>query len=148
MKSGSVSVLQVCGEFLVGLLQSLVSDLFGPLGSFFRSGFLGLFGAGAILFPVLFIYSAVMLFIKDNRVISKSLFSGAFTLFFAAFYNVIAYSIAESAKANNLRPYYYYKHLLSELPNRMDDNGNIDTATLDDLMPWADGLPEECYKRR
>ncbi len=62
--------------------------------------------------------------------------------------SALAYSIAESAKANNLRPYYYYKHLLSELPNRMDDNGNIDTATLDDLMPWADGLPEECYKRR
>ncbi len=85
---------------------SLVSDLFGPLGSFFRSGFLGLFGAGAILFPVLFIYSAVMLFIKDNRVISKSLFSGAFTLFFAAFYNVIAYSIAERAAEVEFRDYF------------------------------------------
>lgn len=60
----------------------------------------------------------------------------------------IAYSIAESAKANNLKPYYYFKHLLSELPYRMDDNGNIDPSTLDDLMPWAKGLPEECYKRR
>ena len=60
----------------------------------------------------------------------------------------VAYSIAESAKANNLKPYPYFKHLLSELPDRMDENGNIDPSTLDDLMPWAEGLPEECYKRR
>ncbi len=85
---------------------SLVSDLFGPLGSFLRSGFLGLFGAGAILFPILFIYSAVMLFIKDNRVISKSLFSTAFTLLFSAFFNVIAFSIAERATEEEFRVYF------------------------------------------
>ena len=62
--------------------------------------------------------------------------------------SALAYSIAESAKANNLRPYAYFKHLLAELPNRMDDNGNIDPSTLDDLMPWAEELPEECHKRR
>ena len=62
--------------------------------------------------------------------------------------SALAYSIAESAKANNLKTYPYFKHLLTELPNRMDDKGNIDTSTLDDLMPWVDGLPEECYKRR
>ena len=62
--------------------------------------------------------------------------------------SALAYSIAESAKANNLRPYMYFKHLLTELPNRMDEKGNIDTSTLDDLMPWAESLPAECYKRR
>ena len=62
--------------------------------------------------------------------------------------SALAYSIAESAKANNLKPYPYFKHLLTELPNRIDEKGNIDTSTLDNLMPWADGLPEECYKRR
>ena len=62
--------------------------------------------------------------------------------------SALAYSIAESAKANNLRPYMYFKHLLTELPNRMDEKGNIDTSKLDDLMPWAESLPEECYKRR
>ena len=62
--------------------------------------------------------------------------------------SAIAYSLAESAKANNLRPYPYFKHLLSELPERMDEQGNIDPSTLDDLMPWAEVLPEECYKRR
>jgi hypothetical protein len=42
----------------------------------------------------------------------------------------------------------YYKYLLTELPERMDEKGNIDPSTLDDLMPWAESLPEECYKRR
>ena len=62
--------------------------------------------------------------------------------------SAICYSIAESAKANNLKPYEYFKHLLMELPNRVDDDGNIDTSALDDLMPWAEELPEVCYKRR
>ena len=62
--------------------------------------------------------------------------------------SAVCYSIAESAKMNNLRPYMYYKHLLSELPYRMDADGNIDPATLDDLMPWSTSLPKECYKRR
>ena len=58
------------------------------------------------------------------------------------------YSIAESAKANGLKPYEYFKYLLTELPNRMDEQGNIDSSTLDDLLPWSKSLPEECYKRR
>jgi len=62
--------------------------------------------------------------------------------------SALAYSIAESAKANNLRPYMYYKILLEKLPNLMDDKGNIDTLALDDLMPWSENLPDECYKRR
>ena len=62
--------------------------------------------------------------------------------------SALAYSIAESAKLNKLKPYEYFKYLLSELPNRQDKKGNIDPSTLDDLMPWAKGLPEECYKRR
>jgi len=62
--------------------------------------------------------------------------------------SAIDYSIAESAKFNNLRPYEYFKYLLTELPKRMDKNGNIDPATLDDLMPWAEEIPEICRKRR
>ena len=60
----------------------------------------------------------------------------------------VAYSIAESAKLNQLKPYEYFKYLLSELPYRMDSNGNIDPSTLDDLMPWSKDLSEDCYKRR
>ena len=47
----------------------------------------------------------------------------------------VAYSLAESAKLNKLRPYYYFKHLLSELPSRMDEEGYIDPKALDDLLP-------------
>lgn len=62
--------------------------------------------------------------------------------------SAVAYSIAESAKLNQLKPYEYFKYLLSELPYRMDSNGNIDPSTLDNLMPWSKDLSEDCYKRR
>ena len=61
--------------------------------------------------------------------------------------SAICYSLAESAKANQLKPYEYFRHLLSELPYRMDDNGDIDPDKLDDLMPWAEEIPEVCHKR-
>lgn len=58
------------------------------------------------------------------------------------------YSISETAKLNNLRPYNYFKYLLTELPKLCDDEGNIDTAKLDYLLPWAKELPNECRKPR
>ena len=61
--------------------------------------------------------------------------------------SAICYSLAESAKANGLKPYEFFKYLLSELPYRMDDKGNIDPSKLDDLMPWAEELPDVCRKR-
>lgn len=62
--------------------------------------------------------------------------------------SALIYSISETAKINNLRPYYYFKYILTELPNHCDDKGNIDPAKLDYLMPWSDSLPEECRKPR
>ena len=62
--------------------------------------------------------------------------------------SAIMYSIAESAKLNNLKPYMYFKHLLSVLPEHIDKNGNIDPQVLDSIVPWSKELPEECYKRR
>ena len=35
--------------------------------------------------------------------------------------SAIIYSIAETAKANNLKPYDYFKYLLEEIPKHMDD---------------------------
>lgn len=58
------------------------------------------------------------------------------------------YSISETAKLNNLRPYYYFKYILTELPKLCDEKGNIEPAKLDYLMPWSDSLPEECRKSR
>ena len=57
--------------------------------------------------------------------------------------SAIAYSIAETAKANNLKPYQYFKHLLTEIPKLETTK---DLKHLDDLLPWSKNLPEECRK--
>lgn len=63
--------------------------------------------------------------------------------------SAVIYSISETAKLNNLRPYHYFKYLLTELPKLCDEKGNIDSTTnLDHLLPWATELPEECRKPR
>ncbi len=56
----------------------------------------------------------------------------------------IAYSIAETAKANNLKPYFYFKHLLTEIPKHEDES---DLSFLNDLLPWSKQLPIECRKQ-
>lgn len=58
------------------------------------------------------------------------------------------YSVSETAKLNNLRPYKYFEYLLTELPKLCDRNGNIDSSKLDAYMPWSSGLPDECRKPR
>ena len=60
--------------------------------------------------------------------------------------SAMVYSISETAKLNNLRPYYYFKYILTELPKLCDERGNIDPTKLDYLMPWSDSLPDECWK--
>lgn len=57
--------------------------------------------------------------------------------------SAIIYSIAETAKANNLKPYQYFKYLLEQIPKHMDDK---DTSFLDLLLPWSEDLPMECRK--
>ena len=53
--------------------------------------------------------------------------------------SAIIYSIAETAKANNLKPYEYFEYLLTEIPKHMDDT---DRSFLDDLLPWPEKLTE------
>ena len=62
--------------------------------------------------------------------------------------SAMVYRISETAKLNNLRPYYYFKYILTELPKLFDERGNIDSTKLDYLMPWSDSLPDECWKPR
>lgn len=62
--------------------------------------------------------------------------------------SALVYSISKTAKLNNLRPYYYFRHILTELPKYCDEKGNIDSEKLDHLMTWAEELPEECWKPR
>ena len=59
--------------------------------------------------------------------------------------SAIVYSIAETAKANNLKPYQYFKYLLTELPERISRKKDS-TFSLDDLMPWSPKLPMSCRK--
>lgn len=59
--------------------------------------------------------------------------------------SAIIYSIAETAKANQLKPYYYFEYLLTEIPKHMDDK-NLDF--LGDLLPWSETLPEYCKKQK
>ena len=57
--------------------------------------------------------------------------------------SAIIYSIAETAKANQLKPYEYFEYLLTEIPKHMDDkNDNF----LEELLPWPETLPENIRK--
>ena len=58
--------------------------------------------------------------------------------------SAILYSLAETAKANGLKPYNYFKHLLTEIPKHMDDT---ELGFLEDLLPWSDKLPKDCRKQ-
>ena len=63
--------------------------------------------------------------------------------------SAIFYSIAETAKANNLKPYEYFRFLLDEIAEHLygreyDPN---DRAFLNDLLPWSDKLPDVCKKK-
>ena len=58
--------------------------------------------------------------------------------------SAIIYSIAETAKANNLKPYDYFLYLLEEIPKHMDEE---DRSFLEDLLPWSQKLPEGIRKQ-
>ena len=57
--------------------------------------------------------------------------------------SAIIYSIVETAKANNLKPFDYVQYLLEEIPKHMDDR---DCSFLKDLLPWSEKLPAEIRK--
>mgnify|MGYP002690748951 FL=1 len=58
--------------------------------------------------------------------------------------SAIIHSIAETAKANNLKPYDYFVYLLEEIPKHMDEE---DRSFLEDLLPWSQKLPEGIRKQ-
>ncbi len=62
--------------------------------------------------------------------------------------SAVIYSITETARANNLNVYYYIRHLLTELQQLVDENGNIEQSVLEPLMPWSKILPADCYRKR
>ncbi len=58
--------------------------------------------------------------------------------------SAIIYSIVETAKANNLKVYEYINHILSVLPEHMEDT---DYSFINDLLPWSEKIPAECKKQ-
>ena len=57
--------------------------------------------------------------------------------------SAVIYSIAETAKANNLKPYDYFEHLLKVIPQHMEDK---DRSFLEKLLPWSPELPDRIRK--
>lgn len=57
--------------------------------------------------------------------------------------SAVIYSIAETAKANNLKPYNYFEYLLTEIPKHQEDT-SLDF--MKELLPWSELLPKECLK--
>ena len=57
--------------------------------------------------------------------------------------SAIIYSVVETAKANNLKPFDYVQYLLEEIPKHMDDKNR---SFLEDLLPWSEKLPERIRK--
>lgn len=54
--------------------------------------------------------------------------------------SAIIYSIIETAKENNLKPFDYLQYLFEHLPNVDTKNSTV----VDSLLPWSDALPDYC----
>ncbi len=57
--------------------------------------------------------------------------------------STIVYSIVETANVSKLKPYEYWRHMLSVMMVHMND---ADSAYLVNLMPWSENLPDVCKK--
>ena len=55
--------------------------------------------------------------------------------------SAVAYSIIETARANDLNPYQYLLHLFTELPTVLTKDP---TADLSPFFPWANDVNEKC----
>ena len=60
--------------------------------------------------------------------------------------SALLYSIAESAKANSLKPYEYFCYLLKELVKH--PRNNVPEEVLKALMPWSEEIPDHCRKTK
>lgn len=55
------------------------------------------------------------------------------------------YSIAETAKANGLKPYEYFKYVLEFMLEHQDD---APTSYINEIVPWSDKIPDSCRKTK
>jgi hypothetical protein len=59
--------------------------------------------------------------------------------------SAMLYSIAETAKANALKPYEYFKYVLEEILLHQDEPTE---SYVDKLVPWSEELPDKCRKTK
>ena len=64
---------------------------------------------------------------------------------FYSFIDFSTYSIAETAKANNLKPFDYFEYLLTEIPKHAEDKN---TDFLTEFLPWSKSLLEHIRKSK
>ena len=55
----------------------------------------------------------------------------------------IIYSIVETAKTNNLKPFDYVQYLLEEI---LKDTAETNRSFSENLLPWSENLPAEIRK--
>ena len=55
--------------------------------------------------------------------------------------SAMLYSLVETCKANKIKIYDYFEHILTELPKHENDKND---DYLDSLMPWSPDLPGKC----
>lgn len=60
--------------------------------------------------------------------------------------SAMLYSLAETAKANNLKPYEYFLYLLTQLMEY--PRGKVPEDEVSKLMPWSEELPDRCRKTK
>ena len=59
--------------------------------------------------------------------------------------SAMIYSIVETVKANNIKPYDYFTYVLTELPKIPKE---LRAGQLSKLMPWSKELPENCILKK
>lgn len=59
--------------------------------------------------------------------------------------SAVLYSLAETAKANELRTYDYFRYLLTELPKYIHD---FETEIPESLFPWSEEFPKDLFRKR
>lgn len=59
--------------------------------------------------------------------------------------SAMLYSLAETIKANNLKPYEYFSYLMYQLMKYPREN--VPEDVLADLMPWSDKIPDNCRRK-
>ena len=56
--------------------------------------------------------------------------------------SAMIYSLVETIKANNLKPFDYFNYVLTELPKIPE---KLRASQVERFMPWSAEIPENCF---